>query len=251
MFPWMFFPMMLAPTLPTDNDRPPTLYALLNSIVNYPRDKDNQIKIKDLTRYGRSKIFNFEYPLSYKVNKEQFEINILNHFIMRRIGYQTFTSWQIALNSKLNEIMPMYNKIFDSFEDWNLFNSGEEISRTTNIVNSDTTTGTNSVETESGNDSTTTSDRRFSNVPENSLQDVKDGSYVTEYNYDTDINNSTTTTSTNGENETISNGSQNTVETISRSPIDKINIYKQYLENLQSVYTMIYKDLDSLFYQLV
>ena len=251
MFPWMFFPMMLAPKLPTDNDKPPTLYALLNSIVNYERSDDDQVKIKELTEYGREKIFNFYYPLSSKVNKEQFEINILNHFLMRRIGYQTFTSWQIALNSKLNEIMPMYNKILDSFDDWNLFNSGEEISRTTNIINSDTTTGTNSVETESGTESTNTSDRRYSNVPENQIQDVQDGEYVTEYNYDTDTNNSSTSTTSNGENETVSNGTQNTVETILRSPIDKINIYKQYIENLQSVYTMIYKDLDSLFYQLV
>ena len=46
MFPWMFYPMMLAPKLPTDNDRPPTLYALLNSIVNY--GQEDQTKIKDL-----------------------------------------------------------------------------------------------------------------------------------------------------------------------------------------------------------
>lgn len=251
MFPWMMFPVMLAPKIPTDNDRPPTLYALLNSIVNYTRSEDEQIKIKDLTHYGRYKIFDFYYPLSSKVNKEQFETNILNHFLMRRIGYETFTSWQIALNSKLNEIMPMYNKIFDSFEDWNLFNSGEEITRSTNTTNTDNTVGSNTVETSTSNDSENTSDRRYSNVPQNAIQDVKDGNYVTEYNYDTDTNNSDTTTNTSGSNETTSNGSQNTIESITRTPIDKINIYKQYLESLQSVYTMIYKDLDSLFYQLV
>ena len=32
---------------------------------------------------------------------------------------------------------------------------------------------------------------------------------------------------------------------------DKINIYKQFLESKNNIYSMIFKDLDSLFYQLV
>ena len=127
MFPWSLYPVMLYPILPTDNDKPPTLYAILNSIVNYDKVSDEQVKIKNLTREGRYKIFDFYYPLSSKVNKEEFEINILNHFIMRRIGYETFTSWQIALNSKLNEIMPKYNKILDALSEWDIFNDGERI----------------------------------------------------------------------------------------------------------------------------
>lgn len=249
MFPWMFYPMMLAPKMPTDNDRPPTLYALLNSIVNY--GKDEQTKIKDLTKAGRSKIFDFEYPLSNKVNKEDFEVMILNHFLMRRIGYETFTSWQIALNSKLNEIMPLYNKMLDSFVDWNLFNDGEDINRTTNTDNRDKTVGTNNVTTDSSNSSENVSDRRFSNLPENRISDVQDGDYLSEYNYDTDTNTSETSTTTNGTNETTSNGKQNISEHITRTPSDKITIYKEYLENLKSVYSMILKDLDCLFYQLV
>lgn len=249
MFPWMFYPMMLAPKMPTDNDRPPTLYALLNSIVNY--GQEDQIKIKDLTSAGRYKIFNFYYPLSEKVNKEEFEVMILNHFLMRRIGYDTFTSWQIALNAKLNEIMPKYNKILDSFVDWNMFNDGEVISRTLNQINQDTTDGTNSVNTVSNNNSENISDRRYSDTPQDRLSDVQDGEYITEYNYDTDTNESVTSTDTNGTNRTTSNGTQNTIEEITRTQHDKINIYKEYLEQTQSIYSMIFKDLDCLFYQLV
>lgn len=249
MFPWMFYPMMLTPKIPTDNDKPPTLYALLNSIVNY--GQENQTKIKDLTSAGRYKIFNFYYPLSEKVNKEEFETMILNHFLMRRIGYDTFTSWQIALNVKLNEIMPKYNKILDSFVDWNMFNDGEVISRTTNQVNADSTIGNNTIKTDTTNESESISDRRYSNLPEDRLSDVRNGEYVTDYNYDTDTNESDTTTNTNGTNETRTNGTQDTIESITRSPIDKISIYKEYLEQTQSIYSMIFKDLDCLFYQLV
>ena len=64
MFPWSLYPVMLYPILPTDNDKPPTLYALLNSIVNYDKPEEEQAKIKNLTTLGRSKIFDFSYPLS-------------------------------------------------------------------------------------------------------------------------------------------------------------------------------------------
>lgn len=245
MFPWNLYPVMFYPILPTDNDRPPTLYAILNSIVNY--GNDDQVKIKNLTKEGRSKIFDFYYPISSKVNKEQFEINILNHFLMRRLGYPTFTSWQIALNSKLNEIMPKYNKILDALSEWDILNDGEIMERTSNTQNSDNTVSQNSMTTESSGENI--SDQRYSDVPENKIQDVQSGEYVTNYSYNTDTSESTV--ESNGNNTTDSTGTQNVIENIRRSPSDKINIYKQYLQEVDSVYSMIYKDLDSLFYQLV
>ena len=247
MFPWSLYPVMFYPILPTDNDRPPTLYALLNSIVNYDKAEDEQVKIKYLTEQGRSKIFDFYYPISDKVNKNQFEINILNHFLMRRIGYQTFTAWQIALNSKLNEIMPKYNKILDALSEWDILNDGEVMDRTSDTDNTDTTTSNNTMTTDSSGSNI--SDQRFSDTPENALQDVRSGEYVTNYSYNTDTTESSV--ESNGENTTESNGTQKIKEKIKRSPSDKISIYKQYLQEVDSVYSMIYKDLDSLFYQLV
>lgn len=247
MFPWSLYPVMFYPILPTDNDRPPTLYALLNSIVNYDKAEDEQVKIKYLTEQGRSIIFDFYYPISDKVNKNQFEINILNHFLMRRIGYQTFTAWQIALNSKLNEIMPKYNKILDALSEWDILNDGEVMDRTSDTDNTDTTTSNNTITTDSSGSNI--SDQRFSDTPENALQDVRSGEYVTNYSYNTDTTESSV--ESNGENTTESNGTQKIIEKIKRSPSDKISIYKQYLQEVDSVYSMIYKDLDSLFYQLV
>ncbi|MBQ1550980.1 MAG: hypothetical protein IIZ67_02660, partial [Bacilli bacterium] len=44
--------------------------------------------------------------------------------------------------------------------------------------------------------------------------------------------------------------SRTTNETITRTPADKIRIYKEFIENKESIMTMIFKDLDSLFYGL-
>lgn len=231
------FPMWMIPKIPTDCDLPPTLYAMLNSIVNY--GKEDKTKIKNLAKEGRTTIFDFDYPLSDKVNKEEFEEMILNHFLMRRLGYETYTSWHIAFENKIKEIMPMYNKIFDSFDGWDILNSGEEITRTTQTIGNDTTNSSSNINVN------TTSDVRSSDTPQNELSDVRDGKYVTDYSYDQGTSN------TSGTSNATTNNNQNVTENIKRTPLDKINIYKQYIEDLKSIYSMIYKDLDCLFYQLV
>lgn len=220
----MIFPFLFPPAMP-DYNIPPTIYSLLDAIVNY--GKENEVKIKDLARSGREKIFDFDYPLSEKITKEDFECMILNHFMMRRIGYETVTAFKLALSVKLNEIMPIYNKMFNSLSGWDLFKDGEVV----------TEEGRNSLSNESS--SNNISDRRYSDTPQNNLQNVKDGKYITDYNYDTDTGN--VNSLSNGEDERI----------ITRTPSDKIKIYKEFIENRKSIYTMIFDDLDSLFYGLV
>lgn len=226
------YPFIIPPAYP-DYNLPPTLYRLLNSIVNF--DEEEQTKIKNLAAAGREDIFDFDYPLSTHVEKEDFEVMILNHFLMRRIGYDTLNAFKIALDVKLNEIMPMYNKMFDMLDGWNIFNDGEVTSRTV------TDSGTNSL-----NNITTsqnTSDRRYSDTPQQQLQNVRDGKYITDYNYDTD--NGSVSSSSAG------TDSRSTLESITRTPSDKMKLYREFIENKKSIMTMIYEDLEPLFYGLV
>lgn len=236
-------PFIMPPAYP-DYNLPPTIYSILNSICNF--DEADKTKIKDLARNGRIKIFDFNYPLSYKVKKDEFETMILNKFLMRRIGYETVTAFKIALEVKLNEIMPMYNKMFDMLDGWNLFEDGEHISRTTSDA------GTNSINNMSSTSSTTStsnvSDRRYSDTPQDQLADVRDGKYITDYNYDTD--NGSSTDSGSASSTTTGSDSRNTIENITRTPSDKMKIYKEFIENKKSILTMIYEDLEELFYGL-
>lgn len=221
---YKIYPFIMPPAYP-DYNVPPTIYSLLNSIVNY--EKEDKTKIKDLASYGRGKIFDFQYPLTSNITKESFECMILNHFLMRRIGYETLTAFKIALNVKLNEIMPIYNKMFDMLEGWDLFRDGEIVTESGSNTLQNTTTSNN------------TSDRRYSDTPQNQLQNVQNGSYITDYNYDTDSGSVTAD----------SRGSDS--RTITRTPSDKIKIYKEFIENQKSVYTMIFDELEPLFYGLV
>lgn len=207
------------------NPKPPTLYSIMNSIANY--DKEEKTKIRNLAKATHEKIFDFDYPLSSKIDKEDFECQILNHFIMRRIGQETFTAFQLFLENKLNEILPYYNIMFDSLVDYNLFNDGEVITRNRQD------NGTSSLSSEN------TVKNKYSEYPLGQLSDIDNDDYVT--------------------NQTVNNGNMTnngttantTVETETRSNVDKMDLYMKYIQTRNSIMTMIYKDLDILFYGLV
>ena len=198
---------------------------------------------------------NFDYPLSAKVDKEKFECMILNHFLQRRIGFETVTAFRIQLDVKLNEIMPLYNKMFDALENWEIFNDGEVTTRTG--TDNRTSENTNNTSNELNNHSTTStndvSDRRNSELPQNQLEDLRNGSYVTNYNYDTNTNNGEDNSTSQGTSQAQNNGTDVNEynETIKRTATDKIAILKEMQENVKTIYSMIFKDLDCLFYQLV
>ena len=228
----------LQPTIPVDqltanfimNPKPPTIYAILNSIANY--GKLEYTKIRELAKATHEEIFDFDYELSDKLNKEDFEVDILNHYMERRIGFDTVTSFQLHLENKLHEILPYYNKLFDALADYKLFNDGEVITR---HKTKDRTVGTDST-------SHSTADMRYSKYPQNQLDDIKDGNYVSDQNYN--INDFNINLASND------NGTEDEVST--RTPTDKMVLYDKYIKTeKKKIMTLIYKDLDVLFYQLV
>lgn len=237
--------LFFVPFIPVMNERPPTLYSLLQSIVNY--GKDEQTKIKDLAKAGRTKIFDFDYPLSDKITKENFECMILNHFIMRRIGFDTLTAFKIQLDVKLNEIMPMYNKLIDLLYEENAFGEITKKTGKDNRVVQNATT--NEMENSSNTSHENISDRRGSDTPQNHLENVRDGSYVTEYHYDKDNSKNTDTSKSNGKSNSNTKDDNVYEETTSR--INLFEVYAKLNEEIKNIYTMIFKDLDCLFYQLV
>lgn len=226
-----------------DYPEPPTVYSLLNSYVNYGKPESEKKKIVELAKYGRGMFFEDSYPLTDLLTREEFETQILNHFLMRRIGYETVTAFKIQLNVKLNSIMPVYNKMFEALNGWEIFNAGETITRT----NTSTKTGTSSDSISTTSSSSNTFDNRYSNTPQNHLEDVRNGSYVSEYTYNTGSN--STTGSTTEQGSTSNTGNLN--ETITRTPGDKIKVYNEFVKQRTHIFDMIFNELEPLFYQLI
>ena len=70
--------------------------------------------IDDILDVARTKVFNFTYPIFDDNYRENLEKKILLHFYTREIGDETVGLWKLHLRSKLYDIMPYYNKLYES-----------------------------------------------------------------------------------------------------------------------------------------
>ena len=61
-----------------------------------------------------NQVFDFEYPIFDVEYKPVLEKKILKHFYTREIGFETYGRWKLALDAKMNEIMPYYNQLYSS-----------------------------------------------------------------------------------------------------------------------------------------
>ena len=68
----------------------------------------------DVIADARTKIFNFSYPVFDEAYKPTLETKILRHFYTREIGMETYGLWKLHLEARMNEIMPYYNKLYES-----------------------------------------------------------------------------------------------------------------------------------------
>lgn len=58
--------------------------------------------------------FNFNYPIFNEEYRPILEDKIIRHFYFREIGFETVGRFLFELETKLNEIMPFYNKMYES-----------------------------------------------------------------------------------------------------------------------------------------
>lgn len=237
------------PFIPANCDKPPTIYSILESIVNY--NKTDKTKIKDLAKEGRQTIFDFDYPLTDTISREDFECMILNHFLMRRIGFDTVRAFQIHLDNKLNSIMPIYNKMFDLLNEATFLGDTQIREGYDKEKGNSNTTSSNNLTATSNSNSQNIADRRYSDTPQNELQNVKDGKYITDYNYDTANASSSNTSTSNGTGNSQENRNNDKEYKETITNINMIDTILKLNEKKVSIYNLIYNELEPLFYQLI
>lgn len=139
-------------------------------------------------------LFNEDYRLTL-------ESKILKHYYTREIAFETFGLWKIKLDTRMNEIMPYYNKLYYSAEltfdplhdvDLTRINSG------TSESGQNTQSTSRATNTQHG---TNQDINKYSETPSGALVNVISGQYLTNANVDD-------STSTNtGESESEASGS--------------------------------------------
>lgn len=202
------------------SDEPPMLVDLMDSKINY--NNPNPIDVDKLPIAFRTYLFDFEYPLD-DIFKEDFETTFLEHYMFRRIGYETYTSFKIHLKVKLKEIMPKYNKMLEEFPKLDFLGTKESHIRSENEHGSSSGTNIN--------------DNRYSQLPQNEIEDVQNGSYMTDYTYNTGT--------------TTGLADRNTDENITITRADELEEYKKFLDFSNNIYSDIFKECDALFFSVV
>ena len=70
--------------------------------------------VDEIIQQAIPKVFDFTFPIFDEAYRNVLCGKILKHYYTREIGLETVGLWKLHLNRKLNEIMPYYNKLYES-----------------------------------------------------------------------------------------------------------------------------------------
>ena len=217
-----------------------------------------------------NKVFNFYFPIFDENSRQVLCRKILKHYYTREIAHETVGRWKLALNAKLNEIMPYYNQLYKSellefnpFYDVDLTRSREgsgTSNRTSN--NTETNSGTSKNVSSGSGTSNTDTLNRFSDTPQNSMdtQGIADSvplTTVTKVNEDNTTTNESTDTLTRNDNKTGSgteniNNTDKYIETVrgKQGTENYSSLLKKFRETFLNIDMMIIEDCSDCFFTL-
>lgn len=217
-----------------------------------------------------NKVFNFDFPIFDENYRQVLCRKILKHYYTREIAHETVGRWKLALNAKLNEIMPYYNQLYKSellefnpFYDVDLTRRREG-SGTSNRTSNNTETNSGTSKNVSSGSSTSNTDtlNRFSDTPQNSMdtQGIADSvplTTVTKVNEDNTTTNESTDTLTRNDTKT-GNGAENInntdkyIETVKgkQGTENYSSLLKKFRETFLNIDMMIIDDCSDCFFTL-
>lgn len=176
------------------------------------------------------------YPIFDEEYRETLNTKILNHYYMNEIGQETPALFKFMLNQKMNEIMPLYNTLYQ-----------KQLTLLENLTGNVNLTEELSRDTSSSTESTSSS----TNNGKNLFQDTPQGQIS-----QTDIDNQTWATNVNMNRNTIDDessasgtGTESYVKTIVGNNGNKYNfeILNKLSQELINIDMMIINDLNELF----
>lgn len=174
-------------------------------------------KVEEIITAARPSVFDFDYTLFDAEYKSVLETKILRHFYTREIGFETIGLWKLKLRTKLIEILPYYNQLYNS--ELIEFNPLYDVDLTTDhLRNGSGESAGSTSDSSSRSDSRTTTGtthdastdtglhwNMYSDTPQGAVTDLDDGEYLTNAAKDTDNQSHTGNSSTSGS-ETFTSG---------------------------------------------
>ena len=71
-------------------------------------------EVNSIIQRAYPQIFDFDFPMFDPEYRSVLCQKILRHYYTREIGFETVGLWKLKLETKLNEIMPYYNKLYET-----------------------------------------------------------------------------------------------------------------------------------------
>ena len=172
-------------------------YAGLKESVGYDR-------VNEVIENSRRNIFG-DYPIFDESYRGILETKILKHYYTREISEETVGLWKLRLNTRMNEIMPYFNKLYDSelikfnplydvdlTKDYKKVNDDKTDSNTKQNTSSESNTKqtgsaessdedkfTGEVSTSNENHSESTNWNKFNDTPQGAITGLDNDDYIT------------------------------------------------------------------------
>ena len=216
-------------------------------------------QIDDVISNSWNKIFD-NFPIFDESYRSVLCSKILKHYYTREISAETVGLWQLWLNTRMGEIMPYYNKLyesalleFDPFKDTNYSrNHGGTFTGDT-VRNGRSEIDVDNSVTSNG---TSNSKNLFSDTPQGAITNIENESYLTNATLikDTDTNTTNTdgnSTTQNTETTGITN-TDNWIETIvgKQCTVSYSKLLQEFRDTFLNIDVMIINDLGDLFMNL-
>ena len=89
--------------------------------VRYICEKANDLEhstgyldVDDIIEGAIPDVFSFTFPIFDEAYRNVLCTKILRHYYTREIGFETVGLWKLKLQTKLNEVMPYFNQLYES-----------------------------------------------------------------------------------------------------------------------------------------
>ena len=154
--------------------------------------------VNEIIEASRTKIFDFDFPIFDEAYRSVLETKILKRYYTREICCETVGRWKLFLDTRMNEIMPYFNLLYESAAlKYNPFNDVDVTTTRSGVLtgegnhsdNSSTNASENTTNNRNKNSSSTVNTdsdnwNLYSDTPQGGLNGVENNTYLTNATHD-------------------------------------------------------------------
>lgn len=219
-------------------------------------ESKGQNDVNSIIAASLSSIFNFNFPIFDEAYRSVLETKILKHYYTREIAFESVGLWQLKLDTRLNEIMPYYNQLYNS--ELLEFNPFYDVDYTFTHEGERNDTGHSTDDYDSSVSSTGTGSSnawdKFSDTPQGAVSGIQNDTYLTNARNATNSNSysDSKTQSDDRTNDTRFNSLDEYVNTMvgKMGTTSYSELLNKFRDTFLNIDMMIIEELQDLFFNL-